>query len=338
MKIKKEDLKRALEIVKPGLANKEIIEQSGSFAFIDGRVVTYNDEISVSHPIKDLTITGAIQAEELYKFLAKAKEEEIDIKITETEVIIKSGRATTGFSLNSKITLPLDEELVVKGKWKKLPVDFNTAINFASMSCSSDMTHPKLTCVHANQKGFIEGSDNFRVAHYMLEELPVGTFLIPANSAKIVTKLNPTKICEGNGWVHFKTEEGTRISCRVVNDNYVDTSPYTKHPKKGVNVRFPKTLSDVLDKAIIFAKGEQNSDESVEILITKNKLTVKSASLISWFKESIDIEYNTNEEISFSIVPHLLKDILKQTYDCVLSEGVLYFKSDNWIYVTSLLG
>ena len=48
MKLNKADLQRALEIVKPGLANKEMIEHSTSFAFINGKVITYNDEISLS--------------------------------------------------------------------------------------------------------------------------------------------------------------------------------------------------------------------------------------------------------------------------------------------------
>ena len=69
MKLNKTDLQKALEIVKPGLANKEMIEHSTSFAFIGGRVVTYNDEISLSHPVEGLEIEGAIHAEELYKLL-----------------------------------------------------------------------------------------------------------------------------------------------------------------------------------------------------------------------------------------------------------------------------
>jgi len=39
MKINKKELKEALEIVKPGLANKEMIEQSTSFAFLKGKVI-----------------------------------------------------------------------------------------------------------------------------------------------------------------------------------------------------------------------------------------------------------------------------------------------------------
>ena len=337
MKIKKDDLKRALEIVKPGLANKEIIEQATSFAFIEGRVVTYNDEISVSHPIKDLEITGTIRAEELYKFLGKIKEEEIDVNYTESEIVLKCGRATTGFAITKEILLPLKEEISEKGKWKTIPTDFCEAMNFAAMSCSSDMTNPKLICVHVNQKGYIEGSDNFRIVHYIIDELPVETFLIPASSAKIVIKLNPTKISEGNGWVHFKTTEGTVISCRVFKETYVDSSQYIKPPKNGKTIKLPETLSDVLDKAIIFAKREQTSDEVVEINIQEKKLTVESKSDFSWFKESIPIKYE-GKTISFSVTPYLLKDILKKTNECTLNSGTLYFKSESWIYVTSLLG
>ena len=54
--MKKNDLVEALEVVKPGLANKDLIEQTTSFAFINGNVVTYNDEISISSPIEDLEI------------------------------------------------------------------------------------------------------------------------------------------------------------------------------------------------------------------------------------------------------------------------------------------
>jgi len=77
MNIQKEQLKKALETVKPGLAGKEIIEQSTSFAFMGDRVVTYNDEISISHPVEGLNLTGAIRAEELYQLLSKLKREEI---------------------------------------------------------------------------------------------------------------------------------------------------------------------------------------------------------------------------------------------------------------------
>ena len=65
--IKRAELKEALETVKPGLASKEIIEQSTSFAFMGDKVVTYNNKISMSHPVKGLDITGAVKADEMYQ-------------------------------------------------------------------------------------------------------------------------------------------------------------------------------------------------------------------------------------------------------------------------------
>ena len=91
MIINKTNLQTALEIVKPGLASKELIDQSTSFAFMGDRVVTYNDDISVSHPIEGLNITGAVKADKLYALLNKLKQEEIEVEICGGEILLKSG-------------------------------------------------------------------------------------------------------------------------------------------------------------------------------------------------------------------------------------------------------
>ena len=85
MKIKKEELLKALAAVKPGLSSKDVIEQSTSFAFMGGHVVTYNDEIAVRYPV-DLEIEGAIRANELYSFLSKIKDKEIDLEVSEKPI------------------------------------------------------------------------------------------------------------------------------------------------------------------------------------------------------------------------------------------------------------
>lgn len=336
MKINKDQLKKALEIVKPGLANKEVIEQSTSFAFIKGRVVTYNDEISVSHPIKDLDLEGAIQADELYKFLAKVKSDEIDITIHDEEIVLKCGRATSGFALMSEVTLPLENEISEKGKWFDIPDKFLEFLTFASMSCSSDMSNPKLVCVHVNEKGFIESSDNFRITHCKLKtELPIATFLIPGTSVNIITKINVTKIAEGKGWIHFKSKEGTIVSCRTFKETYVDTTAFLKPLKKGIHIQLPNSLKDVLDRAIIFAKRSQMIDESIDVDIYDKTLLVKSKSETSWFEETVPIKYD-GPSVTFAVTPYLLKDIITQTNECVLTGNMLNFKGEDWIYITML--
>src|SRR5690625_1182784 len=96
MKIKKSVLLDALEIVRPGLSNDEVVEQSTSFAFIGDKVITYNDDISVSHPISNLGFEGAVRSQEIYEFLKKSRSETVHIEVTENEVKLKCGKSVAG--------------------------------------------------------------------------------------------------------------------------------------------------------------------------------------------------------------------------------------------------
>jgi hypothetical protein len=205
MKINRKELQTALEIVKPGLANREVIEQANSFAFMDDRLVTYNDEISISHPISGLEITGAVKADELYKFINKVKKDELEFELTDNEIVLISGRSKAGFAIQSEIKLPI-KDIGNIGKWKALPDDFMSKISFVSSSAGKTMSKPILACVHVNKEGFVEASDGFRITKNMLSDtMPVKTFLIPATSVSQIIRLKPTKIAEGQGWIHFKT-------------------------------------------------------------------------------------------------------------------------------------
>jgi len=340
MKINKKELQEALEKVKPGLANKELIEQSTSFAFMNGMVITYNDEISIAHPVKGLDLEGAVLAENLYKFLNKIKQEEIEMEVRENEIVLTSGQAKAGLTLQAEIKLPLDEEISKKGRWKDIPEGFIEAISFVMTSCSKDMSEPKLTCVHVDQGGIIEASDGYRVAKYTLkEEFPVDSFLLPSSSAVEVVRMNPIQITEGRGWIHFKTDEETIISCRIIEEQYVTTDQHLK--VKGSTLTFPASINDMLDKAIIFAKREHLLDESITITIGENrfKIYAKADKDAGWFEEEVRMSYK-DEKLSFQIVPHLLKEILakSETCDCIISSNKdrLKFSGEGWEYMTLL--
>ena len=163
--MKRTDLLNALEQVKPGLAGKEVIQQTTSFAFMAGKVVTYNDEISISCPIEGLEIEGAVQADELYKFLNRVKADDIEMTEADSEIQIKAGRARVGLTLVEKVVLPL-ESISAEGKWKKLPDDFIKALEFVLFTCSQDMSRPILTCINIREDGIIESSDAHRITQY----------------------------------------------------------------------------------------------------------------------------------------------------------------------------
>jgi DNA polymerase III sliding clamp (beta) subunit (PCNA family) len=327
--MKKQDLLTALEIVKPGLASREIIEQTNSFAFIAGRVVTYNDEISLSHPVEGLDITGAVQAEELYQLLRKIKKEDIEITVTDNEITLNAGKAKAGLVLQQEIKLPL-QEVDTHSDWHKLPEAFAKALRFAVAACSHDSSQPILKSVHVNQKGYVEGSDNFRVTRYTLaKRMPVKTFLIPATSVREVIKLNPTEVAEGTGWIHFRTAAGTTLSCRVYEETFPDTTPFLS--VEGAEINFPKTITDILERAEVFAH-----DLDVDVKLVANRITISSKSDTGWFKEEANTVYD-GEDIEFSVTPGLLKDILTETQHCTYNGNVLKFTGENWVYVSSVI-
>jgi len=333
MKIKKQDLITALEKVRPGLSSKELIQQSTSFAFLEGNVVTYNDEISIAHPVPNLEITGAVQATELYQLLKKLKQDELELTVTENEIQLTSGKTKAGLTLQTEIKLPLSE-VERKSKWKTLPENFKDALRFAVTSCSRDMSKPVLTCVHVNAEGFIEGCDNYRVARWTLEaEFPTGTFLIPQSSVLELLKLDPVKVALDGGWVHFITEDRTSMSCRIIDDKFPDTTRLLN--VKGVELSFPEGITEILDRASVFAKRDVMLDEDVTICLEKGKVRVESKSETGWFKEEVTGDYSC-ESLKFDVTPTLLKSILSETNVFEHCKNMLKFSGTNWKYVVSL--
>jgi len=334
MIIDKAKLQEALEIVKPGLANKEIVEQFTSFAFINGRIVTYNDEISISHPVENLEIEGAVKADKLYPLLSKIKKDEVEIDIVKNEIILKSGKIKAGLSMQSEVTLPLDEEIAQRKKWKALPENFVKFLNFAAGSCSRDSTK-SIYCVHVQEKGFIEGTDNYRLTKCDLSiQMPVKTFLIPAPSALQVVRVNPTKIAEGNGWIHFKNDFGTQISCRLFSeDEFQDTSNFSS--LKGIRLVLPKTIRDALDRASVFSKMDNPLEEEVIISISDRRFKMRAEASTGWYEEEINLKYNGNPLV-FAITPSLLKGILAETGVCEYTKNKLKFEGEGWFHITAL--
>lgn len=333
MELKRSDLLEALAIVKPALANKEFIEQSTSFAFLQGRVVTYNDEISISHPIEGIDFEGAIKADELYQLLSKLKADMITVTVNAVEISIQCGKSKAGLTLQEEIKLPL-EEIGSISKWQKLPEAFCEAVKFVWSSCSTDMSRPILTCINVKKSGHFIGSDGFCICSFELtDEMPTTEFLLPASMAQHVLKLNPTKISIGEGWIHFKSKQGTVLSCRTFVETYPNFENFFK--VKGTTIPFPKSTKESIERASVFSKRERVIDEEVVITFEENKMKVKSTSNTGWFEEKLNVKYS-GPSISFSITPYLLMDILDKTENCILGETTILFYGENWHYVARL--
>ena len=335
MKIDKKELKNALEKVKPGLANKEVIEQSTSFAFMGDRVVTYNDEISVSHPVKNLDVVGAVRAQELYQFLDKVKQDTIDLQWEDNQVRITAGRSKAGLIMKKEVVLPI-EEIGDVGKWKKCPEGLLKAMLFCQTSCSRDMSKPILTCVHVRKDGLIEASDSYRVIRFDLKEkMPINSFLIPVSSVNKLDGYDVTHIAEGEGWVHFKTKDDTIMSCRVFEENYPDVEFILNF--EGIPSRLPATMKEALERASVFVKSDFNFDSLITLEINDGHVTVTAEAESGWFEEKLRIKYE-GHPVTFKINPQFLIDMLvHEVHHCSFGKDRVKFKGEQWEHVVALL-
>lgn len=340
MKIKKEALQKALEKVKPGLASKEIIEQSTHFAFMGDRVVTYNDEISISCQVENLDLTGAISAQELYAFLGRIKATEIEAEVTDNEIRLTSGKSKAGLVLYPEIKLPL-EELGELTQWEPLPDGFMEALSFCRFSCSKDMSRPILTCVHVGVD-YMESSDNTRFTYRKIsDELQVPEFLIPATTVNDLKRYDIAEISTSKGWVHFRTKDKTlTFSCRIFQDEYPDTTAILSMSDDSVEVIMPKGLTEVLDKASVFAKTQFDSDTMVSVTLEDKKMLIEAKNAAGWFEEALPVRYN-EAPIKFMINPAFLEDMAGKTKSCFISANKIRFgnqDTDGWTHIIGLVG
>jgi DNA polymerase III sliding clamp (beta) subunit (PCNA family) len=163
-------------------------------------------------------------------------------------------------------------------------------------------------------------------------ELPIESTLIPASSAVQVVRVNPTKVASGNGWIHFRNNAGTIISCRTWEDVYPDSAKMDMI--KGARLILPK-VDDALDRAAIFSKMDHILDEEVVINISDNRFKMRATSDDGWFEEELNMKYS-GAPIELAITPYLLRGILGETKACQYTENKLKFEGEGWFYITAL--
>lgn len=335
MKIDREKLISIIEIVLPGLAKNQIFaEQADSFAFADGRVFTFNDQLSISHPFEEIELSGVIHAEEFYQLLKKMTQSQIDLSIDDKYLILKAGEMKAGFQLR-EIDLPLIG-IEKDYQWKILPEKFCEALNFTIPVAGNDKNKPITTCIHIRKDGFVEATDNARLARFDLaQKIPVpDNFLLPVKNVIQLVKQNITHISVDQSWIHFKTDQDTIISSRFLNDKFPKTDEILQI--KGVRFEFPQTIRELLERIETFTVETVNNKGSIDINIQENLLIAEGRTDYGWIREEIEIDYD-NDPITFSVAPYLLKYILERTLTCIIGERTLKFEGENWEYISVYL-
>lgn len=337
MRVNRLDLLNTLKAVQPGLAKKEIVDQSNCFIFMDGKVMTYNEEIACTSDT-ELKIEGAVQAEPLLAILEKMQEDEVEIKQGEGELLYRGKKREGGIRMEEEAILPIDDVDMPK-KWGRIDENFVDAVSMVGKCAGTDASHFNTTCVHIFPK-WIEACDNSQVARFKLRTGISEPTLVRRSAIKHIQDLGFTEIGTTASWLHFRMKGDTEtiLSCRRYLRDEMDTAAMFDVGKllevEGTPITLPKGIVEAASKAQIFS--QDNSDDTmITIQIKSGKMRITGRGVSGWYRETKAAKYE-GPPLSFRIDPRLLEEITNQSEHCEITEDRLKIESSKFTYVTCL--
>lgn len=338
--ISKEKLINSLLCVRPGLANKELIEQSTSFVFKLNRVWTYNDMIAVSCPVDLQGIEGVVLAEQFYDLVTKINDREIDIVMEGEVLCVRGSKFFSKFTTKQgEVSLPLLNVDINSSLWTYLPKEFVHALKFCLFSVSNDLTRLALTCLHL-EKAEIESCDNYRLTKFFLSGdnfvFPCGIAL-PLVSAKELIKYSPVAFLVEEGWIHFKLENSAVFSCRVYEVEYPSTD-FILEMESGEPIVFPSNMVEILSRAGALAEVDLTGERVVSIEIQNGEIKVTSQGPVGQYEEKSRIRVSGHYKFECNL--QFLQEILNHLRTAEVAKGgsKLKFTGDSFVHVMALQG
>jgi len=329
----------ALSKTRPGIANREVSDQSSFFYFAQDYIWTDNDELSICQKFKS-NIGGGIKAQEFYDLISKLPFEHIFIE-QQDETIFITDEAT--FKAQIKIIEPKKEQAIKppaknSKQWSKLPDEFTKAATFCTFTAGKNMQKPALTCVwftNDDDGAVAISCDGFRGTTYYFGENDKfeKPFLIPASCAKHMALYNPVRYILTDSWVHFMNNEDTVLSCRILATEYPEEI-WQFFTVEGLEIKLPDNFTSTVERASTIVSTEFEVDKTVKLILSDGKIKCKGEGPLGWIEEEKDIEYK-GEKIEILVHPRLLLDILKYQSAMTLGERLL-FETDDFVHVVVL--
>lgn len=330
MRTNREEFLSILESVKPGISPKGVLEQSSCFVFMDGDVITFNDENSCRMAVETDDLKGAVHAAPLLAVLHKMVEDEIDIAQTEGELVVAGKRRKAGIRMEAEIFLPL-AQLDKPEEWRPLDEEYGEALGMVGECAGTDLKEFTTACIHVHPK-YMEAFDNYQMMRYKIKTGVTKPTLVKRDSAKHVVTMGAIEFSETKSWIHFRNPSGLVISCRRFMEDFKDLSE--NMDVEGTTIGLPKGLASGLEIAEIFS-SENADDNKVTVELRPGKLKVTGRGVSGWYSEFKDVKYD-GPRMSFLIAPKLLRRITEKHNEATIGVGKMKITGSKWIYLACL--
>ena len=341
VQIGRERLLGAIRTVLPAVARKELFEQADKLAIDGGHLVSYNDAVSIMHPLPELDgISGSIDGRKLFELLGRVPTQAgadpaVDLDMREGELLVSCAKTKTRASFFvSPVTLPISE-IDQTGDYMDLPDGFTRDLGMvAAAGARTDVSRHVLMCVRLDGS-VIEASDGYRMARLQLDGDVLPSTLLPITSAALVSQVGATSVAMGEtgDWIRFKTDEGTILCARTASGVYPRLDDL--YDVTGAAIALPGALRSTIERALVFARRDNRIDEEVQVTMSPGKIVVRAAYGGGKFSETIP-HRDQDAEGSFSIHPSFLMAALDERSTCVLGESKIKFSTNSWSHVIAL--
>jgi hypothetical protein len=326
MKVIRTDLLTALNIIKPGLSSKKIVPQSDCAVFKDKAIIAYNDDVAVSVAF-DFDFEGAVPWKLLFDLVSKMKSEAIDLSEKDGTLIVK-GDGIGKIQYERDILIPIKSP----ESYANIndPVEFGKSLRLCLLAVSKDNKKPALHCVHL-AKNRMESCDGERLVVCSLSQEFDMDVLLPFPAANIVSKFHYIEgIARDESWCYFSEIEGIHIACRVYNVPYISLDD--KYVAEGTEVTFPKSLSDSLEKAILFSNRVEKGDNKVlEVNVREGWIFLVGKGSDGEFRSRDKIQYE-GEPLRFLVNPEYFRDFLTVANRALVRKESVTFIGDNFVH------
>jgi len=309
--INRNDLIEALLKVKPGIANKEFLEQSSHFILNEEEIISYNDEVSISCPFTT-KMKCTVDAGLFFKLIDKMEGDDLNLKLEDKKLKIECGSVKAELIIveNSNI-FPYTEKLIDEQnelEWEKVPSDFIHAIKMCLFSASSDKTLGTLTCIWFEDDS-IFSTDRYRMSWYKLNGNLNKKFYIEAEFLKGLLNVESDilEFALGKSWCHFSMTDDTIYSVRLI---VPESTLSIKEKFEQFQPALETALSDDFLKAVetvsLISQNVEEQSQYVEIEFSKDNILVYSESEKGTIQKTVKSIFNTKTPFSISVSPTYL--------------------------------
>lgn len=321
----------AFESVQPGLAAREMFQQSTCLVFLSGRVWTFNDVVACSHPsgLPD-DFEMAVPAKPFIDLLSRMTEEHVQLNRSPGELEVRGKRKKSGLRIEEDVLLPIKDIKAPKG-WTDLPDDFIRAVELVHACAGSDSSEFVLTCIHIHPD-YLEATDRHQIGRYPIKTGIDSPTLIRAQQLKEIIGVGVTKMSLVDNWLHFKNEAGLVMSFRRDLLDFPDMSGFMSIDDT-VPLTLPGGLEEVCKRTSIFSR-ESTQGDLVSVTVEPNRVIFGSEGAFGWYKEMKEVAYS-GPSFKFLVAPSLLLSIANKSNECRIGDGKLCIAGAKFQYVTA---